>query len=45
VADYKRGKTKLFNFLVGQVQKEFSGKADAKAVSRILQRLLSDGQK
>jgi aspartyl-tRNA(Asn)/glutamyl-tRNA(Gln) amidotransferase subunit B len=41
VADYKRGKTKVFNFLVGQVQKSLDGKADAQAVTQILQRLLS----
>lgn len=41
VAEYKRGKTKVFNFFVGQVQKELDGRADGKAVVAILQRCLS----
>jgi len=41
VADYKRGKTKVINFFMGQVQKELAHRADGKAVMMILQQHLS----
>lgn len=36
VADYKKGKTKVFGFLVGQVMKETKGNANPKLVNEIL---------
>lgn len=41
VGQYKRGKKKIMNFFIGQVQKQLNGKADGKAVIEILQRHLS----
>jgi len=41
VVKYKRGKTKIMNFFVGQVQNELSRRADGRATSMIFQRLLS----
>jgi len=40
VAEYKSGKVKLLNFFVGQVQKEFKGKSNAKTVTDILKQKL-----
>lgn len=37
VSDYKSGKEKAFGFLVGQLMKKMRGKADPKAVSRLMQ--------
>ena len=42
VADYKKGKTKLFGFFVGQVMKETQGKANPKIVNEILKKVLSE---
>ena len=41
VADYKSGKTKVFNFLIGQVQRELEGRANAKVVAQILQTIVT----
>lgn len=41
VTQYRRGKTKVLNFFMGQVQKKLDGRADGKAASAILQRRLS----
>ncbi|HTT36666.1 MAG TPA: Asp-tRNA(Asn)/Glu-tRNA(Gln) amidotransferase subunit GatB [Burkholderiales bacterium] len=41
VADYRGGKEKAFNFLVGQVMKATKGKANPAQVNQILRRLLS----
>jgi aspartyl-tRNA(Asn)/glutamyl-tRNA(Gln) amidotransferase subunit B len=43
VADYRNGKAALFGFLVGQVMKRTSGKADARLVNEELRRRLEDG--
>ena len=40
VAEYKAGKDKLFGFFVGQVMKEFKGKANPKMVNEILHQKL-----
>lgn len=40
VADYKRGKTKAFGYLVGQTMKEMKGKADPSKVNQILKEML-----
>jgi len=40
VAEYRSGKAAVFGFLVGQVMKASGGKADPKAVSRILRQAL-----
>ena len=40
VADYKKGKTKLLGFFVGQVMKETRGKANPKIVNDILKNKL-----
>jgi len=42
VKDYKKGKTKLFGFFVGQVMKETKGKANPKMVNEILKKVLSE---
>ena len=42
VQDYKAGKTNALMFLVGQVMKKTSGKANPKAVQDILKRRLTD---
>jgi aspartyl-tRNA(Asn)/glutamyl-tRNA(Gln) amidotransferase subunit B len=42
VDDYKKGKTKLFGFFVGQVMKETKGKANPKLVNKILKDLLEN---
>ena len=42
VKEYKDGSQKVFGFLIGQVMRKTSGKADPKAVSDLLQRLLSE---
>jgi len=36
VADYKAGKTLILGFLVGQVMKKLSGKANAAVVNRLI---------
>jgi aspartyl-tRNA(Asn)/glutamyl-tRNA(Gln) amidotransferase subunit B len=41
VADYRSGKEKAFNFLVGQVMKATRGKANPAQVNQILRRKLS----
>ncbi len=41
VADYKKGKTESFQFLVGQVMKETKGSANPKVAGDILKELLS----
>ena len=41
VQDYRSGKDKAFNSLVGQVMKATKGKADPEQVSRVLRRKLS----
>jgi aspartyl-tRNA(Asn)/glutamyl-tRNA(Gln) amidotransferase subunit B len=41
VADYRAGKEKAFNSLVGQVMKETKGKANPQQVTAILKRKLS----
>jgi aspartyl-tRNA(Asn)/glutamyl-tRNA(Gln) amidotransferase subunit B len=41
VADYRAGKEKAFNALVGQVMKATGGKANPAQVSEILRRKLS----
>ncbi len=40
VAEYRSGKTKVFGFLVGQLMKETSGKANAEIANEILRELL-----
>ena len=42
VADYKSGKEKAFNSLVGQAMKLSKGKANPQQVSEILKRKLSE---
>jgi len=42
-AEFRAGKTAVFGFLVGQVMKASRGKADPKAVSRLLEEALRDG--
>lgn len=42
VADYKSGKTKVLNFLFGQIQKKLSGQSDMKTVNEILQKKLKE---
>jgi len=42
VDDYKKGKTKLFGFFVGQIMKETQGKANPKIVNEILKDLLEN---
>ena len=43
VSDYKKDNAKkLLNFLIGQVQKELRGKANAKTVAQILLQKLSE---
>ena len=41
VQDYRAGKEKAFNSLVGQVIKATKGKADPELVNRVLRRKLS----
>jgi aspartyl-tRNA(Asn)/glutamyl-tRNA(Gln) amidotransferase subunit B len=41
VQDYRAGKEKAFNSLVGQVMKATKGKADPEQVNRVLRRKLS----
>lgn len=43
VSDFQSGKEKAFGFLVGQVMRELKGKADPKAVNRILREKLTQG--
>jgi aspartyl-tRNA(Asn)/glutamyl-tRNA(Gln) amidotransferase subunit B len=43
VADYRSGKEKAFNSLVGQVMKRSQGKANPAQVNEILQRKLKAG--
>ncbi len=43
VAAYRKGKTKLFGFFMGQVMKQTRGKADPKTVTPILQSKLQSG--
>ena len=40
VADYKKGKTQVIGFLVGQVQKELSGKGEPKVITEFLMKAL-----
>lgn len=40
VDDYKDGKTKVFNYLIGEVQKKLSGQSNVKAVVRIMKQKL-----
>jgi len=42
VEAYRRGKTKLMGFFVGQVMRETRGQANPKLVNEILQRMLAD---
>ena len=42
VEDYKRGRTKLFSFFVGQVMKESKGQANPQKVSQILKQKLDE---
>ena len=41
VADYKGGNQKTFGFIVGQVMKEFRGKADPALINRLLKEALN----
>jgi aspartyl-tRNA(Asn)/glutamyl-tRNA(Gln) amidotransferase subunit B len=41
VAEYRSGKEKAFNFLIGQAMKASKGKANPAQVSQILNRRLS----
>jgi aspartyl-tRNA(Asn)/glutamyl-tRNA(Gln) amidotransferase subunit B len=40
LADYKNGKTKAYQYFVGQVMKKTAGKADSKLTSEILDNML-----
>jgi aspartyl-tRNA(Asn)/glutamyl-tRNA(Gln) amidotransferase subunit B len=40
VADYRKGKEKLFGFFVGEVMKQTQGKANPKLVNEILRKKL-----
>lgn len=42
VEDYKRGKEKVFGFLVGEVMKQTQGKANPKLVNDLLRKRLND---
>ena len=42
IEDYKKGKTQVIGFLIGQVQKKALGKADPKTVQKILLEKLTD---
>jgi aspartyl-tRNA(Asn)/glutamyl-tRNA(Gln) amidotransferase subunit B len=41
VEEYKKGKTQVFGFFVGQTMKEMKGKANPKVVNELLKRKLS----
>ena len=41
VSDYKGGNQKTFGFIVGQVMKEFRGKADPALINRLLKEALN----
>ena len=40
VDQFRAGKKKILNFLIGQVQKELSGRADVKKVNMIMMKKL-----
>jgi aspartyl-tRNA(Asn)/glutamyl-tRNA(Gln) amidotransferase subunit B len=41
IEDYKKGKKQAFFFMVGQVMKETKGKANAQAVTEIMEELVA----